>query len=178
MEIIEAFNSTSRYSDDLLNIDNTYSDVMVNQIYPSELQLNKTNSSNTEASLLDLHWTISEGFVSSKLYDKRDDFDFVNFSFLDGDIPRAPSYWVYISQLIRSARVSNHVAEFNTRNKILTAKLLKQVYRYHKLRKTFSKFYRRPYDLVSKFNVGLKSLLKQDMSELEFYGDLGHIYKF
>ena len=116
MEIIEAFNSTSRYLDDLLNIDNTYSDVMVNQIYPSELQLNKTNSSNTEASLLDFHWTISEGFVSPKLYDKHNDFDFdfVNFSFLDGDIPRAPSYRVYISQLIRSARVSNHVAEFNT----------------------------------------------------------------
>ena len=119
---------------------------MVNQIYPSELQLNKTNSSDTEASLLDLHWTISDGFFSSK----RDDFDFdiVNFSFLDGDIPRAVSYWVYISQLIRPTRVSNHVAQFNTRNKILTAKLLKQVYLYHKLRKTFS-IYRRPYDLVS-----------------------------
>ena len=56
---------------------------------------------------------ISYGFVSSKIYDKRDDFDFVNFPFLDGDIPRATSYGVYISQLIRVARVSSHVAVFN-----------------------------------------------------------------
>ena len=70
-------------------------------------------------------------------YDKRDDFDFdiVNFPFLDGDVPRRPSYGVYISQLIRFARVCSYVDDFNTRNKCLTAKLLKQGYRYHKLRK-------------------------------------------
>ena len=62
------------------------------------------------------------------------------------------------------------------RNKCLTAKLLKQGYRYHKLRKAFSKFYRRHYELISKFNVGLKSLLHQSLSESEFYGDL--VYKF
>ena len=72
--------------------------------------------------------------------------------------------------------MSSHVADFNTRNQILTAELLKQGYRYYKLRKTFSKFYRRHYDLVSKFNMGLKSRLKQGLSELEFYGDL--VYKF
>ena len=55
--------------------------------------------------------------------------------------PRRPSYGVYISQLIRFARVCSHVDDFNTRNKCLTAKLLKQGYRYHKLRKAFSKFY-------------------------------------
>ena len=102
---------------------------------------------------------------------KRDDFDFdiLNFPFLDGDIPRATSYGVYISQLIRFARVSSHVADFNTRNQNLTAKLLKQRYRYHKHRKTFSKFYRRHYDLV---NTGLKSLLKQGLSELNFMATL------
>ena len=107
-------------------------------------------------------------------YDKRDDFDFdiVNFPFLDGDVPRRPSYGVYISQLIRFARVCSHVDDFNTRNKCLTAKLLKQGYRYHKLRKAFSKYYRRHYELLSKFNVGLKSLLHQGLSEPEFYGDL------
>ena len=104
---VEPRPSTSRYLDDLLNIDNTYFDGMVKQIYPSELQLNKANSSDTEALFLDLHLTISDGFVSSKIYDKRYDFDFdiVNFPFLDGDIPRATSYGVYISQLIRFARV-------------------------------------------------------------------------
>ena len=132
---------------------------MVNQIYPPELQLNKANTSDTEAPFLDLHLSISNGFVSSKIHDKRDDFDFdiyiyiVNFPFLDGDVPRRPSYGVYISQLIRFARVC-------TRNKCLTAKLLKQGYRYHKLRKAFSKFYRRHNELISKFNVGLKFYMK------------------
>ena len=120
---------------------------------------------------------ISNDIVSTKIYDKRDDFDFeiVNFPFLDGDVPRSTSYGVYISQLIRFARASSYVADFNTRNKLLTQKLLKQGYQYHKLRKTFSKFYRRYYDLISKFQVGLKSLLRQGLSEPDFYGDL--VYK-
>ena len=122
-DVIEAFDSTSRYLDDLLNIVNPYFEVMVKQIYPPELQLNKAN----------------------------------------------------ISQLIRFARVCNHVADFNARNKCLTAKLLQQAYRYHKLRNTFSKFYRRHYELISKFNVGLKTLLSEGLSEPEFYGDL--VYK-
>ena len=123
-EIIEAFKSTSRYLDDLLNIDNPYFEGMVNRIYPPELQLNKANTSDTEAPFLDLHLYISNGFVSSKIYDKRDDFNMVNFPFLDGDVSRSTSYGVYISQLIRFARVSSHVGDFNARNKSLTAKLL------------------------------------------------------
>ena len=126
MTLHEAFKSTSRYLDDLSNIDNPYFEGMVNRIYPPELQLNKANTSNTEAPFLDLHLSISNGFVSSKIYDKRDDFDFdiVNFPFLGGDVPRSTSHGVYISQLIRFARVSSYVADFNARNKSLTAKLL------------------------------------------------------
>ena len=77
--------------------------------------------------------TISHGFVSSKIYDKRDDFDFaiVNFPFLDGNLPCAISYGVDVSQLIWFARVFSHVADFNTRNEFLTAELLRQGYRYH-----------------------------------------------
>ena len=166
-DVIEAFNSTSRYLDDLLNIDNNFFDSMVNRIYPSELQLNKANGSDTEAPFLDLHLSISDGFVKTKIYDKRDDFDFdfVNFPFLDGDVPRLTSYGVYISQLIRFARVSNHVDDFNTCNKVVTAKLLRQGYRYHKFCKASSKFYRRHFDIVSKYNVGLKTLLLQGLSE-------------
>ena len=119
--------------DDLLNIDNPYFESMVNRIYPPELQLNKANTADTEAPFLDLHLSISNGFVSSKIYDKRDDFDIVNFPFLDGDVPRSTSYGVYISQHIRFARVSSHVVDFNACNKSLTAKLLQQGYRYHKL---------------------------------------------
>ena len=124
-DIIKAFNSTSRYLDDLLNIDNPYFQRMVNQIYPPELKLSKAIASDTEATFLDLHLSIYNGFVSSKI----------------------------------------------ARNKCLMAKLFKQGFRYHKLRKTFSKFYRQHYELISKFNVGLKSLLHQGLSEPEFYGD-------
>ena len=102
-------------------------DNMVSQIYPSELQLNKANSSDTKAVFLDLHLSISNYIVPTKIYDF--DFEIVNFPFLDGDVPRSTSYRVYISQLIRFARASSYVADFNTRNKLLTQKLLKQSYR-------------------------------------------------
>ena len=80
-----------------------------------------------------------------------------------------------ISQLIRFARASSHVADFNTHNKLLTQKILKQGYQYHKLRKAFSIFYRQYYDLISKFQDGHKSLLRQGFSEPGFYADL--VYK-
>ena len=101
-DITEAFNSTSRYLDDLLNIDNIYFDLMVDRIYPTELQLNKANSSDTEVPFLDLNLCISNGTVFTKIYDKRDDFDFdiVNILFLDGDVPRRTSYgYTYLNLL-------------------------------------------------------------------------------
>ena len=124
-DVIDAFNTTSRYLDDISNINNVHFDNMVSQIYPSELQLNKPNTSDTEAVFLDLHWSISYDIVSTKIYDKRDDFDFeiINFPFLDGDVSRSISYLVYISQLIRFARASSYVADPNTRTKLLTQKL-------------------------------------------------------
>ena len=98
-DVIDALNTTSRYLDYILNINNVYFDNMVGQIYPSELQPNKANASDTKAAFLDLHLSISNDIVSTKIYDKRDDFDFeiVNFPFLDGDVPRSTSYGVYIS---------------------------------------------------------------------------------
>ena len=98
--IIEAINSTSRYLDDLLNIDNPYFEQMVGQIYPTELQLNKANSSDTEAPFLDLNLSMTNVIVSSKLYDKRDDFNFeiVNFPFLDGDLSALlPIVYIFLS---------------------------------------------------------------------------------
>ena len=176
-DVIDAFNTTSRYLDDVLNINNVYFDNMVSQIYPSELQLYKAYTSDTEAALLDFRFSISTDIDSTKNYDKRDDFglEIVNVPFLDGDVARSTSYGVYISQLIRFARASSYVADFNTRNKLLTQKLLKQGYLDHNLCKTFSKFYKRYYDLISKFHVELKSLLRQGLLEPDFYGDL--LYK-
>ena len=155
--MIDAFNLTSRYLDDLLNIDNIHFEQMGHRIYPAELQLNKANASDTEAAFLDLNLSTHNDTVSTKIYDKRDDFDFdiVNFPFLDGDVPRRPSF-VYISQLIRFARSSSHVTDLNNSNTFLTAKLLKQGYRYHKLREAFSKFYHRHFELIEKYHVSLK----------------------
>ena len=73
---MKLFNSTSRYLDGLLNIDYPYFEQMVGQIYPTELQLNKADSSDTEAPFLDLNLSITNGIVSSKIYDKWDDFNF------------------------------------------------------------------------------------------------------
>ena len=126
-DFIDAYNTSSRYLDDILNINNVYFDNMVSQTYPSELQLKKANTSDTEAAFLDLHLSISNDIVFTKIYDKRDDFDFgiVNFQFLDGDVPRSTSYGVYISQPECFARASSYVADFNTCNNLLTQKLLK-----------------------------------------------------
>ena len=100
----------------------------------------------------------------------------VNFPFLEGDVPRRTSYGVYISQLIRFARASSNLSDFNCRNKALTTKLRRQGYRYFKFRKAFSKFYRRHSAWVEKYNVSLKTLLQQGISEPEFYGNL--VYRF
>ena len=120
--------------DDILNINNLYFDNTVSQIYPLELQLNKANTSDIEAAFLDLHLYISNDIVSTKIHDKRDDFDFeiVNFPFLDGDVPRSTSYGVFVSQLIRFARASYYITDLNTCKTLLTRKL---GYQYHKLRK-------------------------------------------
>ena len=82
-----------------------------------------------------------------------------------------------MSQFIKFARFCSHVHCFNSRNECLTAKFLKQGYLYRKLRKAFSKFYSRHYELTSKFNVGLKSLLHQGLSEQELYGDFVYNFK-
>ena len=110
---------------EILSIDSIYFEQMVHRIYPAELQLNKENYSGTEAPFFDWNLSIHYGLGSTKICDKRDNFDFgiVNFPFLDGNVPRRPSYSVYKSQLIRFARASSHVYDFNSRNKFLTAKL-------------------------------------------------------
>ena len=103
----------------------------------------------------------------------------LKFSISDGDVPRSPSYGVYISQLIRFARVCSNVDDFNNRNLFLTAKLLKQGYRhhkksikqgyiYHKIRKAFSKFYHRHSELIFKYNIGLKLICNKAYQNLYF----------
>ena len=100
---------------------------MVHRIYPTELQLNKANASDTEAAFLELNLSIHNNIVSINYMINGMILSLlnVNFPFFDGDVHRRPSYGVYISQLIRFARASSHVTNFNNGNKFLTAKLLK-----------------------------------------------------
>ena len=95
---------------------------------------------------------------------------------MNTSLTHSPSYGVYISKLIGFARVCSNVDDFNNRNLFLTAKLLKQGYRYHKIRKAFSKFYHRHSELIVKYNIGLNTLLQQGISGPIFYDDL--VYKF
>ena len=125
----------------------------------------------TEAPFLDLNLSITNGMVSSKIYGKGDDFniEIVNFPFFDGDVPRSLFYGVYISQLIRFARVCSNVDDFNNRNLSLAAKLLTQGYRkYHKIRKAFSKFYHRHSELIVKYTIGLKLFCYKAYQNLYF----------
>ena len=113
VDVIEAFNSTSRYLDGFLNNINSYFEQIVGQIYSTALQLNKANFFDTESPSVDLS-ILTNGMVASKIYDKWDDYNFeiVNSPFLGGDVPRYPSYGVYISRHIRFARVYFSVSDF------------------------------------------------------------------
>ena len=172
------FNDTSRYLDDIFTIDNPEFEKHIPDIYPRELQLNKANTSDKETSFLDLNIKVIGSDVHTSVYDKRDDFGFpiVNFPWLSGDVPRLPSYGVYISQLVRFARCCTGVSDFNSKNLQLTSKLLTQGYRYHKLRKTFGKFFRSYSDLLSKFGeISFQEYVTEGISHPVFYGDL--VYK-
>ncbi|KAK3108234.1 hypothetical protein FSP39_003752 [Pinctada imbricata] len=100
---VKCFISTSRYLDDILTIDNPVFEKYKDVIYPQELTLNKANFTDTETPFLDLNIKIVNGEIHTSVYDKRDDFGFniVNFPWLGGDVPRLPSYGIYIPQLIR-----------------------------------------------------------------------------
>ena len=144
-DLIDKFNDTSRYIDDIFIIDNPAFAEHIPDIYPSELQLNKANTSDTEISFLDLNIKVFGSNIHTSVYDKRDDFVFtilvVNFPWLSGVVPRLPSYGFYISQLVRFARCCTSVLDFHSKILQITSKLLTQGYRYDKLRKTFGKFF-------------------------------------
>ena len=93
---------------------------------------------------MDLNIKVNGNDIHTSVYDKRDDFGFpiVNFPWLSGDVPRLQSYGIYISQLVRFARCCTSVFDFHSKKLQFTSELLTQGYRYHKLRKTFGKFFR------------------------------------
>ena len=177
-DLIDMFNDISRYLDDIFTIDNPEFEKHISYVYPAELQLNKANTSDKETAYLDLNIKLFGSGIQTSVFDKRDDFGFpiVNFPWLSGDVPRLPSYGIYISQLVRFARCCTSVVDFHSKNRQITSKLLTQGYRYHKLRKTFGKFFRSYSELLSKFgDISFKEYLSKGISHPVFYGDL--VYK-
>ena len=136
-DLIDIFNDTSRYLDDIFTVNNPEFEKHISDTYPAELQLNKANTSDKETSSLDLNIKVVGSDIHTSVYDKRNDFGFpiVNFPWLSGDVPRLPSHGIYISQLVRFARCCISVLDFHSKNLKITSKLPTQGYRYLKRRK-------------------------------------------
>jgi hypothetical protein len=146
-KLARSFNFTFHYIDDVLSLNNSRFGDFVDRIYPIELEIKDTTDTDRSDSYLDLHLEIdSEGRLRTKLYDKRDDFNFpiVNFPFICSNISAAPAYGVYISQMIRYSRACG---SFLDRVLLLTRKLLNQ-----------GKFYGRHHDLVDRYGISVSQM--------------------
>ena len=128
-KLTRSFNFTFRYIDDILLLNNSRFRDFVDRIYPIELEIKDTTDTDRSASCFDLHLEIdSVGRLRTALYDKRDDFNvpIVNFQFICSNIPAAPAYGVYNSQLIRYFRACGSYQDFLDRGLLLTRKLPNQ----------------------------------------------------
>ena len=168
MKLARSFNFTFRYIDDVLSLNNSRLGDFVDHIYSIELEIKDATYTNRSASYLDLHLEIdSEGRLRTKLYDKRDDFNFhiVNFPFICSNIPTAPAYGVYISQLIQYSRACGSYQDFLDRELLLTRKLLDQGFVLVKLKSSLRKFYGHHHDLVDRYGISV-SQMTTDMFHL------------
>ena len=161
--LAKSFNFTFRYIDDVLSLNNPHFSECLHLIYPSELEIKDTTDTRRSASYLDLFLEIdTDGRLKTKIYDKRDDFSFpiVNFPFLSSNIPSAPAYGVYVSQLIRYARGCSLYGDFINRGVLLTQKLLQQGYEEERLKSTLRKFYGHHHELVDHYEVCVSQLTR------------------
>ena len=174
-DLIDMFNDTSRYLDDIFTIDNPESEKHIPDIYQTELQVNKSNISDKETPFLDLNIKVIWNGIQTSVYDKRDNFGFpiVNFPWLSGDVPRLSSYGVNIYQLVRCARYCASVFDFHSKILQITSKLLTQGNRYQKLRKTFRTFFRSYCELLCKFcELSFQEYVFEGIYNPVFCGDL------
>ena len=161
--VASKFNWTFRYIDDVLSINNKDISSYLDIIYPPELEINETTESPISASYLDLYLKFDkQGKLTTKIYDKRDDFNFpiVNFPFLSSNIPTSPAYGVFVSQLIRYARASSLYTDFLDRSVLLARKLLKQGYQLPRLESSLKKFYGRYHELMDRYGVHVSQLCR------------------
>ena len=154
------FNFSYRYIDDVLSQKNTKFAEYLEFIYPHGFEIKETMEIAASSSNLHCYLYIDNGKLT-RLYDKRDDFNFpiVNFPFLSSNIPSAPAYGVYVSQLIHYARACSNYQDFMERGKVLTTKLSSQGYQKTKLVATLKKFYVRHHDLVNSYNVAVSRIV-------------------
>ena len=157
--LAQQVNFTYRFIDDVLSLKNTKFAEYLEFIYQPELEIKETTKTAASSSYLDCYLYIDK--LTTRLYDKRDDFNFpiVNFPFLNNNIPSAPAYGVYVPQLIRFARTCSNYQDFMERGKVLTTKLLSQGYQKTKLVATLKKFYGRHHDLVNPYNVAVSRII-------------------
>ena len=175
--LAKMFNLTFRYIDDVLSLNNSHFSDNLHRIYPSELEIKDTTDSSNSASYLDLYLQHDKnGRLSTRIYDKRDDFDFqiVNFPYLCSNIPSSPAYGVYISQLIRYSRACSDYHDFLQRCAVLTERLLKQGYVRPRLVRALKKFYGRHHELVKRYGVSVCQLTNDIFSSMS----IGDVYTF
>ena len=143
-DLIDMFNDTSRYLDNIFTIDNPEFEIHITDVYSTDLQLNTENTSDKETSFLDSNMKVIGSVVHTSFYNKCDDFIFpiVNYPWLSGYVAKLPLYGVYISQWVRLAKSCIGVSDSHSKNLQITSKLITQGYIYHKLRKAFGKFFR------------------------------------
>ena len=161
-KLARSFNLCYQYIDDLIVFNNKKFGDYVKEIYPSQLTVEKANTSDDLANYLDLTFiTEINNRLYTKLYDKCDDFDFhiVNFPFLSSNIPSSPSYGVYIPQLIRYARCCSYYDDSGYRHKLLVDRRLYQGYDVKRLRNSFKTFYGRYPDLIGKYQRSVEDMV-------------------
>ena len=143
-KLARKFSLSYRYIDDLISFNNKRFKEFISDIYPKELTISGTTESTSIASDLNLLFIQDKGNnMTTKLDDKRDAFCFhiVNFPFMSSNIPSAPAYGVYASQLIRYACYCSNYSDLLLRHRALVTRLLSQGYKVNRLSNTFKKFY-------------------------------------
>ena len=152
---------TFRYIDDLISINNPVFERYLQDIYPAELSVTKETESDQQASYLDLYIYVEGGQFHTKLYDKRDDFNFsiVNYPYpTDSNIPEKPAYGVYASRIIAFARTCDHYVDFQERHNALCETLFRQGFRYRYVVKQLKKTFSRHNILFAKYNKPVAAL--------------------
>ena len=153
-KLARGFDLSCRCVGGLVSFNNKRFKEFISDIYPKELTVSEAMESASVAFCLDLLFIRDGGNgIATKLYDKHDAFGFhiVNFPFMSSNIPSAPAYGVYASQLIRYARCCSDYSDFSLCRRALVTGLLSQGYKVNCLSNTFKKFYGRHTDLVGQY---------------------------